>query len=102
MAEFHDFVNEKDGRLRICKLSAPWCGPCRVLGETMRNMDIDRLDNVLFSEVDIDADETAEIGVELGVRGVPVLVFYKDGVEVKRNTGNLSADALYNMIDEVR
>lgn len=99
--DFHEFINEQDGKLRIVKLSAPWCGPCRVLGETIRGLDSSKLGDTLFAEVNIDTDETEEIGVECGIRGVPVLLFYKDGSEVARTVGAVSAPDIYKKIEEL-
>jgi thioredoxin 1 len=100
--EFHNFIRENDNNLRIVKLGTPWCGPCKVLENTLLNLDITKLDNVLFAESNIDTDDTEEIGVELGIRGVPVIVFYKNGEELKRHVGVLQADEIYKIIDELK
>ena len=99
--DFHEYIGEQDGKLRITKLSAPWCGPCRVLGDTIRGLDSEKIGDTLFAEVNIDTDETEEIGVECGIRGVPVLLFYKDGKEVARTTGAIPADDIYKKIEEL-
>lgn len=99
--EFHDFINERDGKLRICRLMASWCGPCKVLGETIKNLDIEAVKGSLFAKVDIDSDATEDIATECGVRGVPVLLFYKDGEEKKRTFGAMPAAEIYKIIDEL-
>ena len=99
--DFHTFRDLQGDELHIVKLSAPWCGPCRVLADTIRNLDSGKIGTALFAEIDIDTDETEEVGVECHVRGVPVLIFYKNGEEVKRLTGNVTAETLYNTINEL-
>ena len=99
--DFHEFKTEKDGKLRVVKLMAPWCNPCKVLSETIKGLDSDRIGNTLFSEVDIDTDETEQIGEECHVRGVPVLLFYRDGEYLDRINGNVPASDIYNMIDKL-
>lgn len=99
--DFHAFIGSEGNELHIVKLSAPWCNPCRVLGETIKNLDKERIGNALFAEIDIDTDETEEVGVECGVRGVPVLIYYKGGKEVKRTTGVVPAEEIYNTIKEL-
>ena len=99
--DFHEFISEQDGKLRIAKLSAPWCGPCRVLGDTIRNLDSEKIGSTLFAEVDIDTDQTEEIGAECNIRGVPVLLFYKNGNELARTTGAISAADIYKKIEEL-
>ena len=99
--DFHMFRDSEGDELHCVKLSAPWCGPCKALGDTIRNLDKNKIGNTLFAEIDIDTDETEEVGVECNVRGVPVLIFYKNGEEVKRLTGGMSADALYKVLEEL-
>lgn len=100
--DFHNFRDAEGDELHIVKLSAPWCGPCRVLGETIRGLDREKVGTALFAEIDIDTDETEEVGAECRVRGVPVLLYYKNGVEVKRTTGVVSANDIYSAIEEVK
>lgn len=99
--DFHEFINEQDGKLRIAKLSAPWCGPCRVLADTIANLDATKIGDTLFAEINIDTDETEQVGVECGIRGVPVLIFYKDGKELARTTGAIPATDIYKKIEEL-
>ena len=99
--DFHTFKELQGDELHVVKLSAPWCGPCRVLGDTIRNLDNDKIGTTLFAEIDIDTDETEEVGVECKVRGVPVLIFYKNGEEVKRTTGAISAADIYKILEEL-
>jgi len=100
--DFHEFRDEENEGLKIVKLSAPWCGPCKVLGETIKGLDREKINGTLFAEINIDTDETEEVGVECGIRGVPVLIFYKGGKEVKRMVGAVSADKIYEAINELQ
>ena len=99
--DFHTFRDLQGDELHIVKLSAPWCFPCKVLAETIKNLDSNKIGTALFAEIDIDTDETEAVGAECGVRGVPVLIFYKNGKEVKRINGNTSAAEIYNAIAEL-
>ena len=101
VSDFHEFKNESDGKLRCVKLMAPWCNPCRVLGETIKNLDKDKIGDTLFAEIDIDTDETEAVGEECKVRGVPDLLFFKDGEEVGRIVGLVPANTIYDKIKEL-
>jgi thioredoxin-like negative regulator of GroEL len=51
----------------LLKLSASWCGPCRVLTEEIGKVNT----NIPIYEYDVETD--ANFSRELGVRSVPVL-----------------------------
>ncbi len=76
---------------------APWCGPCRmmtpVFEETAKGHK-----NIVFAKVNI--DEHPEIAGELGVRGIPTLIFFKEGKEVNRSVGFNAKPALESKIKE--
>lgn len=67
-------------KLEVLKFSASWCGPCRVLANTLK--DVEGITNI-----DIEKDQ--ETAIKYGIRSVPTMVFLKDGVEVHRQTGNM-------------
>ena len=100
--DFHKFRDAEGDELHIVKLSAPWCGPCKVLADTIRNLDRDKIGTALFAEIDIDTDETEEVGAECHVRGVPVLLYFKNGQELKRSVGAVQADEIYKNINELQ
>lgn len=78
--------------VEVLKFSATWCGPCRVLAQTLK--DVPGITN-------IDIEKEQETARKYGIRSVPTLVFLKDGKEVHRQTGNMPL-AMYNQIlDEI-
>lgn len=76
----------------IVDLWAPWCGPCRTLSPRL-----DQIGETFAGRVEvwkINVDESPEVAQSLGVKGIPTLVAYKDGIEVTRRIGVQSAPAL--------
>jgi thioredoxin 1 len=63
---------------------APWCGPCRMMAPVFEEMSKSHA-GVRFAKVNVDED--GEISMALGIRGIPTLVFFKDGEEVMRHVG---------------
>ncbi|MGZ4193670.1 MAG: thioredoxin [Solirubrobacteraceae bacterium] len=57
---------------------APWCGPCRMLGPVIEQVAQDRAGAVKVGKVNVD-DEPA-LAERAGVRGIPYVVLYRDGV----------------------
>mgnify|MGYP005988988405 CR=1 FL=1 len=61
--------------------SAPWCGPCRMLGPIMSEVS----NTIPVQKVNIDEDSaTAQ---QYNVRSIPTVVLLENGQEVKRMIG---------------
>jgi thioredoxin 1 len=73
----------------ITKLSADWCGPCKVLGTTLANMNEEALEGAVIAEVDVSDDTLVNVIDRYNVRGIPALIYIKNGEEVTRTTGAL-------------
>ena len=63
---------------------APWCGPCRMIGPVIEQLASERKD-IRFAKVNV--DENPQTSHDFGVHGIPLLVFFKDGVERGRVVG---------------
>ena len=80
---------------KVLKFSATWCGPCRVLGETLS-----KVEDVTIENVDVDNNE--ELCEKYNIRSVPTLIFLNnENKEVGRSVGNISLDAFYNKLKEL-
>lgn len=61
--------------------SAPWCGPCRMLGPVM-----DRVNNSIPVKKVV-VDDNPEIAQQYNVRNIPTVILMENGIEVKRFVG---------------
>jgi thioredoxin 2 len=75
---------------------ATWCGPCRAMAPQFEQAAQRLAGRVQFAKVDTDA-ESALAG-RFGIRSIPTLVLLKDGREVKRVSGAMSAAQLEQWI----
>ena len=71
--------------------SAPWCGPCRMLGPIM-----ERVNNTIPVQK-VNVDENSELAMEYNVRNVPTVVLLENGQEVKRLIG-MNPEARYLVV----
>jgi thioredoxin 1 len=78
--------------VEVLKFSATWCGPCRVLAQTLK--DVEGITN-------IDIDKDHETPAKYGIRSVPTMVFLKDGKEVHRQSGNMPLQMYQNILNEI-
>ena len=79
--------------MRLLKLGAEWCQPCKALSKTISESNLP----IQVDEVDI--DEHPEIAAKHMVRGVPTLILLNDAGDVlKRHTGAMNKTQLLEFI----
>ena len=71
---------------------APWCAPCRAMLTLLDEIAPEFAGQVTFAKFNVDDDSA--LTVANGIRGVPTLIFYRDGVEVERLVGTESTGSL--------
>lgn len=70
---------------------APWCGPCRMLAPTIRQIADERTDVTVCK---LNVDEAQDIAARYGVMSIPTVVLFRDGKEAARSVGLLPKDRL--------
>ncbi|NLW90392.1 MAG: thioredoxin [Syntrophomonadaceae bacterium] len=78
---------------------APWCGPCQTLGPIVDTLATENDGKIAVGKVNV--DENKGLAVKYGVRGIPTLLFFKGGAEVKRIVGVQNKAQLQQVIDEL-
>jgi thioredoxin 1 len=78
---------------------ASWCGPCRAFAPIYEAAS-KRHPDILFGKVDTEA-EPALAGA-FGIRAIPTLMVFRDGILVFERPGVLPAAALDQLIAQVR
>jgi|TARA_B100001094_G_scaffold147584_1_gene142935 thioredoxin-like negative regulator of GroEL len=72
---------------KIYYFSAPWCGPCKMLGPVMDKSGLP------FQKINVDNDST--LSAKYGIRNVPTLVKVDaSGNEISRLVGNNPLDKI--------
>lgn len=69
----------------VLEVGAPRCGPCRALVAVLDALVADVGDTVRIASTD--ADSEPDLAARLGVRSLPTLIVFRDGVEVERRVG---------------
>ncbi|NLN86450.1 MAG: thioredoxin [Syntrophomonadaceae bacterium] len=78
---------------------APWCGPCKMIGPVVDSLADENAAKLAVGKINVDENPT--LAAQHGVRGIPTLLFFKAGEEVKRIVGGQSKNQLQKTIDEV-
>ncbi len=77
---------------------AEWCGPCRAFGPVFEAASEAHPD-ITFGKVDTDAEQA--LAGAAGIRSIPTLMAFRDGVLVFAQPGALPAPALEQVIAAV-
>lgn len=64
---------------------ADWCAPCKMVAPVVDEIAHEHQGRLLV--VKVDTDRAPDLSGRLGIRGIPTLVFFKDGSEVGRSVG---------------
>jgi thioredoxin 1 len=78
---------------------ASWCGPCRMFAPVFQAASRQHPD-VTFGK--IDTEDQPELSAAAGIRSIPTLMAFRDGVLVFSQPGALPAPALEQVIQAVR
>lgn len=70
----------KSDKAVIVDFWAEWCGPCKALAPILE--EISGEVEAKAKVVKVNVDEAGELAQKYGIRGIPTLIFFKDG-EVK-------------------
>jgi thioredoxin 1 len=97
-SEYNDIVNK--GNPIVIMASAPWCAPCRILHPLMEKISQMKIFNgVDFYE--INTDECYDLCSNLGLSGIPTLIFINKCNVVDRLVGVNPENKILKHIEEL-
>jgi len=76
---------------------APWCGPCRMIAPALEQLAQEYGQKILVAKVN--TDDNFEYAQQYGVRGIPTLLFLKDGQELDRIVGAAPLPMIKQKVD---
>jgi len=88
----------KDG-IVLLDFWAEWCGPCRVLTPIISEVESDNPD-ITVGKVNVDTNPSA--AQAYGVRGIPLLVYLKNGEVVETSVGVMSKADIQAKINKLK
>jgi len=78
---------------------AEWCGPCKMFGPVYEDASQENPD-IVFGKVDTEAQPG--LAASFGIRSIPTLMAFRDGVAVFEQAGALPAPALEQLVGAIR
>lgn len=100
-------INEKDfsdkvlnsGNLVVVDFWAEWCGPCRMIKPVLEELSTEYPDVAI---VGLDVDKYPNVSATQGIRNIPTIGFYKNGIIVDRIVGAVPKNQIKAKIDILR
>ena len=77
---------------------ASWCGPCKAMAPAYAQVAEKMKDQALFAKVN--TENAQQLGSQLNIRSIPTLAVFRNGKEVDRIAGALSANQLQQWIQQ--
>ena len=77
---------------------AEWCGPCKMIGPILEELELEMGEKIKIVKVDVDANN--QIAMNYAIRSIPTLVIIKDGSVLAQHIGAASKAQLENFINQ--
>ena len=77
---------------------AEWCGPCKMIAPILDEVATGYEGKLQITKMNV--DENRDIPSKFGIRGIPTLMFFKDGQLAATKVGALSKAQLTAFIDQ--
>jgi thioredoxin 1 len=76
----------------LLELGARWCGPCKAMAPLLTRLADEHPQALRVGMLDV--EDSPEVANRLGVRGVPTVLVFANGSELKRQLGAVDAKKL--------
>ena len=99
-AEFTD-ENIKEiinsGKPVVIDFWAEWCGPCRMVGPLVEELATEYEGRVHIGKMNV--DDNTETPETYGIRNIPTILFFKDGLLVDKQIGATQKTVIANKVE---
>ncbi|MFT5533194.1 MAG: thioredoxin 1 [Burkholderiaceae bacterium] len=76
---------------------AEWCGPCKSIAPILEEIAKEYDGKLLIAKMDVDSNQA--VPAKFGIRGIPTLILFKNGVPAAQKVGAMAKGQLTSFID---
>jgi thioredoxin 1 len=91
-SDFKEIVKEG---VTLVDFFAEWCGPCKLMGEVLEEMEDTKI-------LKVNTDEFTDLAMSFGIMSIPTLILFKNGEEVEKRIGLQSKSEIEELINSVK
>jgi thioredoxin 1 len=76
---------------------AEWCGPCKMIAPILEEIAKEYDGKLQIAKMDVDANQA--VPSKFGIRGIPTLILFKNGVAAAQKVGAMDKGKLASFIE---
>lgn len=88
----------KADKIVLVDFGASWCGPCRMIAPVVSEI-AHEYENVI-KVVKVNTDSNPSVSAEYGIRSIPTLMIFKNGLKVDTVIGAVPKSTLLNTLNK--
>lgn len=97
-SNFDEIINNSPVPV-IVDFWAEWCGPCKMIGQVLDELNNDYGDKILIGKVNV--DEQGSLAMKYGIRNIPTLLFFKNGQLIDKQVGSVPRKVLEEKLKSI-
>jgi thioredoxin 1 len=95
-ANFEEIVVKSDKPV-VVDFWAEWCGPCRMVAPVIEELSKEYSGKIVVAKCDVDSNPA--VSAKYGIRNIPTVLFFKNGVIADKQVGAVPKSNFVNKIN---